>query len=158
VLVFRRPGVVIARLNGFADRVTVAQAVENAAPGAAKAAAPSIPAAPTTPAWIRAANSACLTAQAKLERLDAAERFKQRPTIMDERIRGLGAVKPPASKRAAYKKLIEARELELLEEKARRAARDGHDVAAANDAAAREGAANARARGLAKSLGLTGCK
>jgi hypothetical protein len=157
VLVFRRPGVVVGRLNGFADRVTVAQAVENNAPGAAKSAAPAMPSAETTPAWVRQANAACLAAQAKYERLDGAERTKQLPKIMDERIAGLRAVTPPASKRTAFTKLIQARELELLEEKALRAATDGHDTAAATDAAARERAANKRARALARSLGLTGC-
>jgi hypothetical protein len=109
VLVFRRPGVVIARLNGFADRVTVAQAVEDNAPGATKvvshpapAAAPAV--APT--AWLQRATAICKSSVARLPKDLAALSTSQLVAIWSSQHAALAKLAVPKAKASAFAEFI----------------------------------------------------
>jgi len=72
VLVYRRPGDLVGRFDGFADRDTVAQAATNASPNglarqvATEAATPVV----TRENWARAANRLCATTRANAPGID----------------------------------------------------------------------------------------
>ncbi|HYZ78080.1 MAG TPA: hypothetical protein VE596_11975 [Gaiellaceae bacterium] len=75
VLVYRRPGKLVARFDGFADRDTVAQAVTNAAPAelarqAAEQKAP-LPAPVTLGTWAGRASAICRRAKAQAPKIHA---------------------------------------------------------------------------------------
>jgi hypothetical protein len=73
VLVYRRPGDLVARFDGFADRDTVAQAATNASPDglarqiAAESSAPVV----TKEAWAKRASKICATTWANAPKIDA---------------------------------------------------------------------------------------
>jgi hypothetical protein len=77
VLVYRRPGKLVARFDGFADRDTVAQAVTNAAPAelarqaAEQAKAPPPPAQISLKTWGGRASGICTRTRARAPKLDA---------------------------------------------------------------------------------------
>ena len=61
VLVYRRPGDLVARFDGFADKDTVAQAVTNVAPNGLAQQAASQPVEVTRQAWAQRASKICVT-------------------------------------------------------------------------------------------------
>lgn len=73
VLVYRRPGDLVARFDGFADRDTVAQAATNASPDglARQVATESSTPAVTKEAWAKRASKICATTWAKAPKIDA---------------------------------------------------------------------------------------
>src|SRR5438105_4336084 len=69
VLVYRRPGDLVARFDGFADRDTVAQAVTNVTPNGLARQAASEPAEVTRQAWAQRASNASSTTWATAPQL-----------------------------------------------------------------------------------------
>ena len=172
VLVYRRPGKLVARFDSFADRDTVAQAVVNAMPPALaqRALAPaSNPAAPplvTLRAWDDRAGKICTRAEARLQRIspDAsqAEFLRWVPPVLaaeQEIVVKLKALPAPsrAPDRLLAQRLIDAiarfraQEMRLVE----LVKREGK--AGASRLVPVDEAAMLRARSAATAAGATGC-
>jgi len=143
------------RLDGFADRETVAQAARNATP---------LPAAATQTAWARAANALCRKTAAKFTALpvaDSAASLKQKTPQVEALstafVADLRQLKPPAGRAADVTRFVSLaeRDLDLTVAMARATARK--DLVALATAAAEESTVGKQANALAIDLGATAC-
>ena len=167
VLVYRRPGKLVARFDGFADRDTVAQAVVNAMPPAlAQRALAPAPAFVALRSWDARAGEICTRAQAGLQPItpeaSQAEFLRWAPTVLaaeQEIIGKLKALPAPtrASDRLLARRLVDAIvryhavELRLVELVKREGKAGASRLLPADEAAL------VRARRVATAIGATGC-
>jgi hypothetical protein len=106
VLIFQRPKTLFVRLNGFADRDTVAQAASNA--GAVRLDAPSIGA-----GWASQANAICTQLAGEIQALpfptssaDAVTWIEGLEGAVDRAVAKLHGLRPPAGQAARVKEML----------------------------------------------------
>ena len=143
------------RLDGFADRETVAQAARNASPR---------PSAAAQTAWAKAANALCRRTAAKFAALpvaDSAAALKQKTpkvqALSTAFVADLRRLEPPAGRAADVARFVSLteRDLELTVAMARATA--GKDLVALATAAAKESTVGKQANALAIDLGAAAC-
>jgi hypothetical protein len=165
LLIYRRPGDLVLRIDGFVDRDTVAQAARNVAPVTPVAQASLSPSV-STDDWAASANKVCGNVYAKMKKVEPpttrAQLLSSGPALLaleDEFLGRLGRVAKPtvAAQRARVDKLLALERKGVAEDKAVFAAVKSRDQVAAGLHAAREKAIYAEADTLARSLGATGC-
>jgi hypothetical protein len=109
VLVYQRPGTMIGKLHGYADRETVAQAVQNAAPAIVAPpvrAAPVAPVKPVQPAWLKQVTAVCTTASKSKAALT------QKLAIA---IAAFQKITPPLAQKAKFRNFVNALKIELVD-------------------------------------------
>jgi hypothetical protein len=174
VLVYRRPGDVVARFDGFADRDTVAQAVLNAMPPAlaertltrARTTEAAVPTPVTLQAWDKRASAICSRVHARIQPIspeDTQAKFlRWAPTVLaaeQEIVVKLKALAAPteAPDRVLAQRVIAA--IERLHVADTRLVdfvrREGK--ARASRLLPADATATARANGAATAAGATGC-
>lgn len=167
LLIFRRPGDLALRVDGFVDRDTVAQAAANVSPVPLVAAAKSTSESRTLEAWARAANRVCADAD---ERLSAIRQPRTRAEIVargprmlalnQERLRRLRALPLPIARadRAAVVAFLTLRaKAEAADRRTYEVLAGGGSDQAISAAIAAEAPFYAEANGRAKAIGATGC-
>jgi hypothetical protein len=169
VLVYRRPGDLAARFDGFADRDTVAQAVTNATPnGLAQQAAtePPAPAIVTRKAWAARASKLCATSLATVPRIagtaSRAEylRWAPRELAREQALIGkLSALSLPTSvgDRRLATQLLDAEQRFAATDRSLYLAMKRNDRAAISQAVAPEVAAIERGNAAARAVGASRC-
>jgi hypothetical protein len=168
VLVYRRPGDLVARFGGFADRDTVAQAATNASPDglARQVSAESSTPIVTKEAWAKRASKICATTWANAPKIDAraprATFMKWAPGALarqQQMITGLAALPLPTHEgdRLLATRLIDAARRFHATDSAAFAALKHEDRAEALRLLNVENGEIAQANSAASAVGANGC-
>ena len=166
VLVYRRPGDLVARFDGFADRDTVAQAVTNATPNGLAQQAASEPVEVTRQAWAQRASKVCVTTWANApgikRKAPLAEKLRwARGELTRERamVSSLAAIPLPSaqSDRLLAQRLLAADRQFVAVDQSLYAAMTQQDRVAIERLLPTEVAAIDRSVAAARAVGATGC-
>ena len=157
VLIFQRPKALFVRLNGFADRETVAQAAANAVSASA-------PASPRVTSWVEGANAACRGLRQQLRALPLPTTSQgvidfatQMAAAVQATVDQLRVLVPPAGQRAKVAEMLADYDAAVTKLKRVLAAAKRGDRATVDKLKGQVSDAGKRGDAIAAELGASAC-